>query len=191
MSIKSQLKGLDKAVQTGVTRALNKSLATGRTQLVRSLRESTGLKTEDINKRILSKQAKADKFKVSLYIAIKRGIPLRKFSPIIKAIRVGSKKFYGITAKIGRAGRALIEGAFALDNSYGIVVVGRKKAFTNGVYSRGSTARKPLFELKSNIFIEEAKHATPDAQKKIEDNFDKIVSSEIEYAVQSKFNSNK
>src|SRR5688572_16620255 len=114
-SFKSALKDIDKAVQRGASRALNKAIAQTKTQVVRQLREDTGLKTEDVKARVRTIKSKPGILGVVLGIATKFGIGLRKFSPKQKAVKTHLGKRYGVTAKVGQASRQLVPNAFIMN----------------------------------------------------------------------------
>lgn len=185
-------KGVDQAIKVGTSRALNRALASTKTKYVRALREDTSLKTEVITSRTRFKKAKANDLSVIMAIAIKFGIALSKFNPSLRSVSKNKRKYQGVTAKVGTAGRQLIPGAFALDTSNGLVVVGRKGAFDEkGQYVHPSAPDHPIATLKSNVFTESAKAHESENKKAIVDTFDSIVGAAIDFAIQQKFNDNK
>jgi hypothetical protein len=191
LNFSRKLRGLDSAIRTGAVRAMNKALTTAKTQLVRDLRSDTGLKTEVISPRVMAIKANAKKLTVSLNVAVKVGVPLRHFSPSPKKVKRGKRTYQGVTAKIGSQGRVLIPGAFLLDNVKGLVVVGRKKAFSGGQYVSPSGPRKPLFQLRTTAFQESAKARRDEAKAKLRNRFNDIVNHEIEFSIAQRLNQNK
>jgi hypothetical protein len=197
---KKAFKGIDQAIKQGTARALNRALATTKTRTVRALREGTGLSTDVVKTRTRAKKAKGADLSVILGIAVKFQIALSKFSPKEKTVRVKPKgkrgkatPYVGVTAKVGTQGRQLVPGGFLLQGSTIKAVIARKGAFdSSGNYIPGSSApRYPLVELKSNVFTEVAKQQELPMKKVLMDTFDSIVSHEIDYAMQSKFDGNR
>jgi hypothetical protein len=189
-------RGIDTAIKSGTSRALNRALTSAKTKLVRALREETGLNTEVISTRTMSLKSQTNRLGVSLNIATKFGVPLSKFSPTLKRVQAqykdGSVRARtGVTAKIGKGARQLVPGAFALDNKRGLVIVGRKAAYDSSGRYVDSRVQGKLTALKSNVFSESAKRNQPDVKKHLSDTFDKIVAHEINFAIQKKFDSNK
>lgn len=194
-SIKSQLKGIDKAIIQGSVRALNRALSSAKTQLVRNLKEDTGLKTDKVNSRVFPIKANNNKLLASLNVAVKFGVPLRQFSPKQKTVRVKhstggrARAHYGVTVKLGKQNRQLVPGAFLLDNKAGLIVVGRKGAFRgpNYDYVNRRAARKPLVQLRTTIFQDSAHARKAEATKYMQQVFDKNINHEIEFAISKKF----
>jgi hypothetical protein len=189
---KKAFKGIDGAIKQGSARALNRALSATKTKMVRALREDTGLKTEVIKTRTWGKKAKVDYLDITLGIAIKFAIALSKFSPAAKRVKSITRGLrQGVTAKVGKGGRQLVPGAFTLDNSKGLAVVGRKAAYSaTGEYVNSST-QSTLKSIKTEVFTDSAKANEADAKAYMRDTFEKIVAHEIDYAIQSKFSENK
>ncbi len=194
-SIQRQLRGMDKAVRTGTVRALNKALASTKSKVIKELRSETGLKTEVIKTRVMGLKANADKMTVSVNIATKVGVALRHFSPSQKKVRVkhrtGGKArlHYGVSIRLGTQGRVLAPGAFFIGKNG--IVVGRKAAYTSGSYTTNITPRKPLIQLRTNVFLDSARGMKDTNSKYLGDRFNTVVTHEINYAVSQRFSSNK
>jgi hypothetical protein len=190
------LNGVDTAIKTGTARALNRALSTAKSQMVKKLREDTGLKTDVINTRTLAVKANVNHLSAILKIAVKFGIALSKFGPsarkVIAKYSDGTKRArQGVTAKIGKQARQLVPGAFLLDNKRGLAVVGRKAAYDeNGQYVDSKTQGK-LVNLKTTIFTEAAVRNQAEVQKVMNQAFIDRVDHEIDYAIQQKLDSNR
>jgi hypothetical protein len=187
-TFKKALKDIDKAVQRGASRALNKAIKQTKTQVVRTLRSETSLKTEDINIRVRTVKSKPTILGVVLGIATKFGIPLRKFNPKEKKIKTSAGIRQGVTAKIGNAGRALVPGAFIMNVRGHELVAGRKQAYTKGSYINPTAPRLPTVQLKTDIFIDTAKANQSNWSKYLRDTFNRIVNHEIDFSLQQTLN---
>jgi hypothetical protein len=188
-------KGIDSAIKQGTARALNRALSSTKTKVVRQLRQDTGLPTEVITARTRFKKATLKDLRVILAIAVKFGIALSKFKPSEKKVKVVQKNgrkvtHYGVTAKIGQLPRQLVAGAFMLSGKTGEAVLGRKQAYSDGIYSDPNAPKYPTASLKSDVFTESAKAQQVPAKEYLQQAFDNNAEHEIEYAVQSKFKGN-
>jgi len=185
---KNALKGVDKAIKVGTQRALNRALSQSKTKMVRSLREDTGLKTDVVKSRTRAKKARGNSLDVILRIAIQFAISLSKFGPKAKKVRAqykdGTKRARtGATAKIGRAPRQLVPGAFILKRGDG-VAVGRADAYNAQGEYVDSTTQGKLVNLKTKAFTESAKANEAPVTKLMMDTFNRIVGHEIDFAIQ-------
>lgn len=185
-SIRSAIKGIDKAVQVGTARALNRALDNVRTKLAKDLRQDTGLKSERIKRRLLTRKASPEKLRSAINVAIKVGIALREFDPKEKIVRRNKRAYNGITVKIGRAPRQLVPGAFPLVGKTGEAVLIRKLSYTKAGYTRPDAPKYPLAQPRYDIGPA-AKGRARFAMKDFQEAFDKRVSHEIQFALKKRF----
>lgn len=187
---RSKLKGLDGAIRTGAIRALNKSLTSAKSKLVKDLRTDTGLKTEDIKARVMALKASNKKLTVSLNMAVKIGVPLRRFDPRPKKVKAGKRTYEGVTVKIGQLGRQLAPGAFFMGRNSSFVI-GRKLSYTNGVYLNKAAPRKPTVQLRSSVFVDSAQRRRDEAKRYLIARFEAISQHEIEFSLKQRLSGNK
>jgi hypothetical protein len=180
-NFKKAFRGIDSAIQQGTARALNRALSSTKTKVTRQLREETALKTDIITARLRAKKAKANQLGAILAIAVKFDVPLTKFSPKAKSVKVGKRRYDGVTVKVGKQPRQLAPKAFFLQG----------KSVDGVVIARKGEAKNPLIQPKSDAFRKSAQAAQEPATKHMADTFEKNVGHEIEFAVSRKFKQNK
>ena len=140
------IKGLDKAIAKGTAKAMNNALVITQKNLIKKLSDETGLKRADVDSRVAIAKATVSNLFVAIAVATQYLIGLRKFSPLLKTVKVipknrsKSQPYTGVTVNMGD-GRSQVAGGFALDTPFGLVVVGRK-----------GDARKPIEQIKTDVF---------------------------------------
>jgi len=143
-------KSLDKFVtvearKAGLT-AINRAMASTKTEAVRSAAQATGAKQKDIKNRI--GQFKANIKRISgAVIAFAKPISLSVFTPKVKVVRTKKGRRYGATIK-GPEGRQLVPGGF--------IVEGKSRV---SVFARVGMARLPIKKLFTNALIKHISQA--------------------------------
>jgi hypothetical protein len=185
---KKAFAGIDKAIKTGTTRALNRALSSASTELVKNLGSETGLKASVIKTRVLQIKAKAGKPSVQIAIATKVGVSLAEFSPLPKIVNVVHAghtmptRHIGATVRIAGS-RVLVPGGFLWNAPSGkTLVLGRKDLNDN---------RSKLTTLRTKYFSQVAERLRPAAETKLLANFNEQIGAQLDYAIQSRFDANK
>lgn len=181
------VKGIDQAIKLGTSRALNRALSSTKTQLVRDLSDDTGMKNASIKARVREVKATVKSLNVIIALAVKIGVSLAEFSPSIRKIKVvhqGNTKattHYGVSVRIGGTTRDIVPGAWL---AYG-------KSGKKLVLARKGKDKYPTQALRTDVFKDAAKTRQVQATKQLADKFSNEVASQIDFAIQQKFNSDK
>jgi hypothetical protein len=118
-----------------IVRALNRSIASAKTAMVREVAVDTGLKSGDVRERIWVREARADQLVAELHASAKP-IPLIDYGATGPEPSRGKGR--GVTARLrGGAGR------------YPHAFLARMQSGHRGVFTRlpGNTRRLPIYEL--------------------------------------------
>lgn len=182
-------KGVGRAIEMGQKRALNKAARSTKTFISKTTRGEVGLKSKDINKRLLLNKTqtgfnKPFSFKSGVGIATKQGHALRLFSPKQKKINVGKKALfgkyrYGVTVKLSKGGREFVPKAFLMTVRGNQIVAARK-----------GQARKPTQELFTKIFINSVMNNVKKYKNYMTKEFKRLVGKEVTYAVDQRLTKN-
>lgn len=184
-------KGVNRGILTGTKRALSRASMSTRTFIRKELRKSVGVEAKRINNRVLVNKPEKGllgrhSLKTSVAVATKRFMPMRYFKPkqrVVKTSMVGVKKKvkrYGVTVKIGRGRREIVPGAFIMDMPKGMIVAKRK-----------GKAAYPTRELFTKVLQESVADRGSEFTKNLQQNFEKKVQAEIDFAVQRELNKYK
>lgn len=179
-------KGIGDAIQQGTTRALNRALSSTATELTKNLGQKTGLKASVIKSRVLQVKANKNKPSIQIAIATKVGVSLAEFSPLPKVVRVvhpgntHPTRHVGVTVRIAGS-RTLVPGGWLWTAPSGKQLVLARKA----------GAQYPVVSLRTNVFKEAATELVPETETKLAANANAQLASQIEYAIQAKFDSDR
>lgn len=179
-------KGIDKAIRQGTTRALNRALSNTKTQLVKNLGEDTSLKASVIKDRVLDIKATQNKQSVQLAVAVKVGVALSEFSPSPKYVsvtprgRTHPQRFRGVSVRVAGT-REIVPGAFLWTSPAGKDLVLMHKS--------PNDKRTPIVTPRSNVFKEAASARVDATTQFLQDKFNALVADQIDFAIQSKFDS--
>lgn len=180
---KKAFKGIDSAIQQGTARALNRALSSTKAQISKTIRNEVGLTNKQIAARIREIKAGSKSLAVKLAIATKVGISLTEFKPQVKAVNVvhaGNRKatkHYGVTVKLGTAGRLLVPGGF----------LATVKSGKQLVLSRKGKGRYPTVALRTTLFSDVVTREQTATQKYLLDTFNELVGDYIEYEIGKSF----
>lgn len=132
-AIAIDLRDYPSKVTKALVRALNRSINSGRTVMVREMAGDTGLKSKDIRDALTMREASASRPEASLGATIKR-IPLMKFNA--KGPVPSRGRGRGVTYRL-RGGRGRVENAF----------IATMQSGHTGVFRRVGKARLGIIEL--------------------------------------------
>lgn len=124
---------LRERARPAIVRALNRSIASAKTAMVREVSKDLGLKSSDVRDRIWTSEATTNRLQASLFASPKR-IPLVDFKA--RGPEPSRGKGRGVTAKLpGGAGR------------YPHAFIATMKSGYPGVFQRPGKGRLPIVEL--------------------------------------------
>jgi hypothetical protein len=163
-SIYSQLTKIlnkaDNANSTAAYRAMNRAVSKTQTQYKRRIATLSGLKASQVAPRFYTKKATKKSLTAFVSFATKFGIPLDQFKPKEKTVRIGKRKYKGVTVKLPIEGRVIVKGGFlATVKSGKSLVLMRKGAAryptvkpTYKLYELAKGEQKSLKQLMSQEF---------------------------------------
>lgn len=122
---------ISKTNKNATYRAINKALSKTKTKFRRDISKDTGLKSKQLSKRFFQKKASAKSLSALIGIGTKFEVSLAEFSPRIKTVKKGKRKYQGVTVKIGGE-RTLVEKGFLYT---------KKKSL---IFARTSEKRLPI-----------------------------------------------
>jgi len=120
--------------QRALLRAMNRSIASGRTVMVREIARDTGLKSKDVRAALVMREAFANRPEASLAAKLKR-LPLIDFRA--RGPEPSRGKGRGVTYRL-QGGKGRVENAF----------IATMKSEHRGVFKRAGEARLGIVELK-------------------------------------------
>lgn len=162
-----------KAKTVATMRALNKASAKTKTQFIRAMVQASGLKNKDVSRRI--RVQKATKGSLTGYVSLgtKFDIPLSYFSPKEKTVRIGRRKYKGVTVKIpSEGGRIVVPKGF----------MAYAKSGKSLVLARKGQAKYPTKDLKHSL-APSARAEQGSLQRYMKEEFDSQFSSALAYAM--------
>lgn len=185
-SISDVLKGTDSAIKLGTKRAINRSVSSTKTFISRNLKDEIGVKAKDINSRLKvnktqSGNNKPYSFRGSVGIATRVQMPMRLFSPRRIKIKTGRGPRVGVTVKLGKEGKTLVEGGFLMTVKSGAEIVAARKGME----------RKPTKELRTTLFLDTVLRNVKLYKNFLTKEFKRIKGATIRYAIQQRLNPDK
>lgn len=175
---------LDKPIQRGIVRAANKALSKTKTTFVKDLKAATGLKTGTINDRIRVAKARFKDLNGSINLATKVGVQIGEFAPRSKKVDIGSKTYYGVTAKIAGS-REFIPGGFLRAVASGKeIVMARRATISGGAYRNVKGAKYPTTLLRTSVLRDIAQKNIELYKREMRNEYNRIVNHEVEFSLQ-------
>lgn len=166
-AIEIDLRDYPAKVTKALVRALNRSINSGRTLMVREMAGNTGLKSKDIRDALVMREATANHPEASLGASIKR-IPLINFRA--KGPVPSRGRGRGVTYRLaGSKGR--IENAF----------IATMKSGHAGVFRRAGKARLGIFELYGPSLGQVFKKFRPAGLARAQEVFQKNFDHELDF----------
>jgi hypothetical protein len=188
--IQKAAEDIQKALNLGTRRALNRAASKANTQMVRAITSDTGLASAFVKKRVRLYKATADRLLASVNVATKVGVNLSEFKPKEVVVKVApsnaklskrgkakTQAYYGVTVKIGNAPRALVPGGF-------LRTVGSGKQL---ILARKGKGRYPTQALRTDVIEQSALANAGDVSAKLGDSFNDELQGQIDYALASRF----
>lgn len=159
-----------KAINNATFRAINKTSSKMNTQFKKVMSKETGVASKILKKRFRIRKATKSSFIGGVSFGTKIGLTMDNFKPKVKAVRVGKRKYNGVTIKIGSSGREFVKGAF----------IGVAKNGKSLVLMRTSERRYPIKVGRVNLFaIADAQR--PALTKDTEKNYKRIFNEQLKY----------
>lgn len=152
-----------------LVRALNRSISSGRTVMVRAMAGDTGLRSKDVRDAMVMREASSNRLEASLAARLKR-IPLIDFKA--KGPEPSRGKGRGVSYRLpGGAGR--IENAF----------IATMRSGHRGVYKRRTKDRLPIDELKGPSLGQVFRKFRPAGVARVTEVFDANFDHELSFAI--------
>lgn len=130
-----------KTINTATYRSLNKTYSKINTKFKKEIRTSTGLPLKFLNKRFKVKKASKTNFSGYVSMGTKFGISLDNFKPKVKIIKKSKRKYQGVTVKIGKGAREIVQGGF----------IATVKSGKSLILVRKGKERSPTYNPKHNL----------------------------------------
>lgn len=166
------IRRLREVAPLAITRALNRSAASGKTVMVRAMAQDVGMKVGDVRETVTVREARPDRLEAAIVASGKR-IPLVKFSA--KGPEPSRGRGRGVSYRIGKVRRT---------NPHAFIAT--MKSGHRGVFMRTGRARLPITELHGPSLPLVFKKQIPMALSRIREQLTKNLQHEFRYYLQRK-----